>query len=156
LDGTSNTQDLLALNTALQNGTAGQPGNRARYDMNRDSNANTQDLLRLVQLLNGVSSTQIWNGAHICACPPPCMPPPLPLPCPEGGGGGGGDGGKGGGANGPMMAGGDGDNDSGQGDGPSAADIAQIITAVQAACAEAGIAPPECQQMIDNLFGSQP
>ncbi len=30
---------------------------------------NTQDLLRLVQLLNGVNTTQSFNGAGVTACP---------------------------------------------------------------------------------------
>jgi DNA-binding beta-propeller fold protein YncE len=73
LGGTSNTQDLLALVTALNNGTANQPANRARYNINRSTGGelvvNTQDLLRLVQLLNGTSSPAAYNGATVAACP---------------------------------------------------------------------------------------
>jgi hypothetical protein len=31
---------------------------------------NTQDLLRLVQLLNGTNATQAFNGATVAPCPP--------------------------------------------------------------------------------------
>ncbi|HEY3242953.1 MAG TPA: hypothetical protein VGM03_06325 [Phycisphaerae bacterium] len=69
LDGTSNTVDLLALVTALNNGTANLAGNLARYNIDRMGGVNTQDLLRLVQLLNGVNTTQVFNGATAAACP---------------------------------------------------------------------------------------
>ncbi|HEY3243362.1 MAG TPA: hypothetical protein VGM03_08425 [Phycisphaerae bacterium] len=69
LDGTSNTVDLLALVTALNNGTANLAGNLARYNVDRMGGVNTQDLLRLVQLLNGTNATQSFNGATIAACP---------------------------------------------------------------------------------------
>jgi hypothetical protein len=72
LGGTSNTQDLLGLIQALNNGAANQPANLARYNINRSTGAspvNTQDLLRLVQLLNGVNTTQVFNGATVAPCP---------------------------------------------------------------------------------------
>jgi hypothetical protein len=74
LDGTSNTQDLLALVTAINSGAASMMSNLPRYNINRSSEAggivvNTQDLLRLVQLLNGVNTTQSFNGATVAACP---------------------------------------------------------------------------------------
>ncbi|HEY3242133.1 MAG TPA: hypothetical protein VGM03_02180, partial [Phycisphaerae bacterium] len=73
LDGASNTQDLLALVQALSNGSANQPSNWARYDVDRSTQpvarVNTQDLLRAVQLLNGVNTTQIFNGAMVAPCP---------------------------------------------------------------------------------------
>jgi hypothetical protein len=43
--------------------------NLARYDMNRSSIVNTQDLLRLIQLLNGTNTTQAFNGQTLVACP---------------------------------------------------------------------------------------
>jgi hypothetical protein len=69
LDNASNTQDLLALVTAINNGSANQPGNLARYNVDRTGGVNTQDLLREVQLLNGVNTTQSFNGATVDACP---------------------------------------------------------------------------------------
>jgi len=72
LDSLTNTQDLLALVQALNNGAANQPGNLARYNVNRNSAANpvnTQDLLRLIQLLNGVNTTESFNGDTVAACP---------------------------------------------------------------------------------------
>ncbi len=72
LDGLTNTQDFLPLIQALNDGTANNPTNLARYNINRSTGAspvNTQDLLRLVQLLNGTNTTQAFNGATIAACP---------------------------------------------------------------------------------------
>ncbi|HEY3242770.1 MAG TPA: dockerin type I domain-containing protein [Phycisphaerae bacterium] len=69
LDGTSNTVDLLALVTALNNGSANLSDNLARYNIDRMGGVNTQDLLRLVQLLNGVNTTQVFNGATVAPCP---------------------------------------------------------------------------------------
>jgi hypothetical protein len=48
-------------------------GEHARYNINRRNQAggnvvNTQDLLRLVQLLNGTNATQVFNGATVAAC----------------------------------------------------------------------------------------
>jgi hypothetical protein len=70
LDNASNTQDLLALVQALNNGTANLTGNLARYNVDRMGAVNTQDLLREVQLLNGVNTTQVFNGTVAAACPP--------------------------------------------------------------------------------------
>ncbi|HEY3243748.1 MAG TPA: lamin tail domain-containing protein, partial [Phycisphaerae bacterium] len=70
LDNASNTQDLLALVQAINNGSANQTGNLARYNIDRTGGVNTQDLLREVQLLNGVNTTQSFNGATVDACPP--------------------------------------------------------------------------------------
>jgi hypothetical protein len=70
LDGASNTQDLLSLVQALNNGTANLAVNLARYNVDRSGGVNTQDLLREVQLLNGVNTTQVFNGASATACPP--------------------------------------------------------------------------------------
>ncbi len=63
----ANTQDLLGLIQALNNGTA--VGNPAQYNVNRLGPPNTQDLLRIVQLLNGVLTTQAFNGAALTPCP---------------------------------------------------------------------------------------
>jgi hypothetical protein len=68
MDNTSNTLDLLAIVQALNDGTANQPANKARYDMDRTRFVNTTDLLRLVQLLNGVNTTRVWNGATLVPC----------------------------------------------------------------------------------------
>jgi hypothetical protein len=74
LDGVDSTQDLLWLVQRINDGTASLPANRARYNINRSNEAggvvvNTQDLLRLVQLLNGIPATQAFNGANVAACP---------------------------------------------------------------------------------------
>ncbi len=69
LDNLTNTQDLLAIITALNNGTANVGNNVARYNINRIGVVNTQDLLRVVQLLNGANTTQPFNGAGVAACP---------------------------------------------------------------------------------------
>ncbi len=71
-NGTTNTVDLLAIITALNNGTANQAENLARFNVNRSARpvgVNTTDLLRQVQLLNGVNTTQVFNGAAVAACP---------------------------------------------------------------------------------------
>ncbi|HEY3245300.1 MAG TPA: hypothetical protein VGM03_18315, partial [Phycisphaerae bacterium] len=65
MDGTVNTQDLLALVQAVNNGLANISGNRPRYNINRSNEAggivvNTQDFLREVQLLNGINTTQVF------------------------------------------------------------------------------------------------
>jgi hypothetical protein len=69
MNGTSNIEDVLAIVHALNDGTANLPQNKARYDMDRTRFVNTGDLLRLVQLLNGVNTTQVWNGATVVPCP---------------------------------------------------------------------------------------
>jgi hypothetical protein len=72
LDGSSNTVDLLWLVQRLNDGSANQAANWARYNINRSTESppvNTTDLLRLVQLLNGVNTTQVFNGATAAACP---------------------------------------------------------------------------------------
>ncbi len=72
LDALTNTQDLLNLVLALNNGAANMEANLARYNVNRSAGAtpvNTQDLLRLIQLLNGALTTQVFNGATVAACP---------------------------------------------------------------------------------------
>jgi hypothetical protein len=69
MDNSTNTQDLLALVQALNDGSANMATNLARYNVNRMGDVNTQDLLRLVQLLNGVNTTQVFNGATAAACP---------------------------------------------------------------------------------------
>jgi hypothetical protein len=69
LDGTVSTQDLLWLVQRINDGTANQTANLARYNVDRMGGVNTQDLLRLVQLLNGVNTTQAFNGATVTACP---------------------------------------------------------------------------------------
>jgi hypothetical protein len=70
LDNSTNTQDLLALVQALNNGSANLAANLARYNVDRMGAVNTQDLLRLVQLLNGVNTTQAFNGTIAAVCPP--------------------------------------------------------------------------------------
>ncbi len=72
MDALTNTQDLLALIQALNNGQANMAANFARYNINRNvgpNPVNTQDLLRLIQLLNGTLTTQAFNGAGVAACP---------------------------------------------------------------------------------------
>jgi hypothetical protein len=69
MNGVTNTQDLLTIVQALNQGLANLPGNLARYDMNRTGIANTQDLLRLVQLLNGTNTIHPWNGFALLGCP---------------------------------------------------------------------------------------
>jgi hypothetical protein len=72
LAGGTNTQDLLALISALNNGTANTPLNWARYNVDRSTSATpvgTQDILRIIQLLNGTNTTQVFNGATVAACP---------------------------------------------------------------------------------------
>ncbi len=73
LDSMTNTQDLLALIRAMNNGEANQPQNLARYNIDRSHDmadpVNVQDLLRLVHLLNGIQSTQPFNGTVVAACP---------------------------------------------------------------------------------------
>ncbi|HEY3244666.1 MAG TPA: choice-of-anchor X domain-containing protein [Phycisphaerae bacterium] len=65
-----NTQDLLATIIALNDGSANSATGLSRFDINRSGAVNTQDLLRLVQLLNGVNgATQVFNGASVAACP---------------------------------------------------------------------------------------
>jgi len=68
MNGVANTQDLLQLVQALNNGDATAADNLPRYDMNRNGSTNTQDLLRLVQLLNGALTTQPWNGFQMVPC----------------------------------------------------------------------------------------
>jgi hypothetical protein len=63
----ANTQDLLNLILALNNGAAA--ANPARYNVNRTGTANTQDLLRIIQLLNGVLTNQAYNQQTVAACP---------------------------------------------------------------------------------------
>jgi len=63
----TNTQDLLDLVLALNNGAAA--ANPARYNVNRTGTANTQDLLRIIQLLNGVNTTEPFNGDGVASCP---------------------------------------------------------------------------------------
>jgi hypothetical protein len=69
-DSASNTVDLLALVTALNNGQAAMAANLGRYNIDRAGAVNTVDLLRLVQLLNGVNTTQVFSGQPVDACPP--------------------------------------------------------------------------------------
>jgi hypothetical protein len=74
LDGNISTQDLLWLVQRLNDGAGNLPDNRARYNINRSNEAggnvvDTQDLLRLLQLLNGTNATQAFNGATVAACP---------------------------------------------------------------------------------------
>jgi butyrate kinase len=74
LDGLASTQDLLFLVQRINDGSASQSANLARYDINRSqepggAHVNTQDMLRLVQLLNGTNATQAFNGATVAPCP---------------------------------------------------------------------------------------
>jgi hypothetical protein len=73
LDGVVSTQDLLFLVQRMSNSSANQPDNFARFNINRSQESGgvrvtTQDLLRLVQLLDGVNTTQVFNGAAVAAC----------------------------------------------------------------------------------------
>jgi hypothetical protein len=69
LDNLSNTQDLLALVQAINNGSANQPANLARYNIDRVGAVNTIDLLSIVQELNGSGAPQPYNGAQADPCP---------------------------------------------------------------------------------------
>ncbi len=72
LDLLTNTQDLLALIQAINNGSANQGLNLTRFNIDRSPGpapVNTQDLLRLVQLLNGTNTTQPFNAAGVAPCP---------------------------------------------------------------------------------------
>ncbi len=69
LNGSTNTQDLLGMIQAINNGAAALPVNAARFNLNRMGDVNAQDLLRLVQLLNGVNTTQPFNAVTRAACP---------------------------------------------------------------------------------------
>jgi hypothetical protein len=73
-DGAANTIDILAIVLALNNGTANQPANISRYDIDRSHTGaapvNTSDLLREVQLLNGTNTVQVYNGTTHAPCPP--------------------------------------------------------------------------------------
>jgi hypothetical protein len=69
MDAAVSTQDLLALVQAASAGVANLPPNLPRYDVDRSGMVNTTDLLRLVQLLNSVHTTQVWNGAALVPCP---------------------------------------------------------------------------------------
>ncbi len=72
LGGQTNTQDLLTLVSDLNSGAALNPNNYARYNINRSTGVNpvnTQDLLRMIQLLNGVLTTQVFNQASVAVCP---------------------------------------------------------------------------------------
>ncbi len=68
-DALTNTQDVLSLVAAINNGAAAAPANLARYDVNRSGGVNTADLLRVVQLLNGANTVGSFNGAGVAACP---------------------------------------------------------------------------------------
>jgi hypothetical protein len=139
MDAVSTTDDLHALNQALSDGSANLPENLARYDIDRSGSANTRDYLRAAQLLNGTGTTQVWNGARVVQCGGD-------LSCGEGGGGAA-PGGSGGDSAGPA---------GGEAGGSGSMTDAQLIAALQAACAEYDVDAAECQQMITNLFGPQP
>ncbi|HEY3242373.1 MAG TPA: galactose oxidase-like domain-containing protein [Phycisphaerae bacterium] len=140
MNGTPNTQDVLALINALNNGTANLPENLARYDIDRSGTVNTVDYSRLYQLLNGTSTTQPWSGVNVVPC----------ITCGTEGGGGGGSA--------PQMGGGDsaapGGGDAGSG--LSLEQIAQIYISTQAACAVDGVGAALCLEILDSVFGSQP
>lgn len=68
LNGESNSDDLDFLVAALNDGSAMQPANSARFDVNRDGTVSSQDLLAIVQLLNGTNTTQPWNEKSVAAC----------------------------------------------------------------------------------------
>jgi len=148
MGGITNTQDLLAMVQALNNGTAA--ANPARYNLNRDAITNTQDLLRLTQLLNGTLTTQPWNGVALAACDgaPPCFVQQEP----EGGGEGEGEGGSS-----SLMAAGGGSESlmsGGGGEGLSVQELEAVIAAIEAVCEEEAIESEECQSIIESLFGS--
>lgn len=72
-DGIVEMQDLQALLGQLRMcaaaGTCSAPAALTSADMNRDGTVNTQDLLRLVQLLNGVQTQNAWKGVSLPALP---------------------------------------------------------------------------------------
>ncbi len=68
LNGVTNTLDLQALVLGLNTGGT-LAVNLARYDTDRSGVANTQNLNRVIQLLNGVNTTEAWNFKTVAACP---------------------------------------------------------------------------------------
>jgi hypothetical protein len=74
MTGSTDPLDLLELVAVLGSGQANLPANLARYNIDRSNEpgnrVNTSDLLRVVQLLNGVNTTQVFNGTVAAACPP--------------------------------------------------------------------------------------
>ncbi len=65
----TNTQDLLAtitgLNACAAAASCASIDVLPELDLNRNGIANTQDLLRLIQLLNGVNTQNPWNGVSL-------------------------------------------------------------------------------------------
>ncbi len=65
----TNTQDLLAwligFRTCTLQANCSSPAVLAQLDIDRSGVPNTQDLLRLVQLLNGVNTQNPWNGVSL-------------------------------------------------------------------------------------------
>ncbi len=69
LDAATNSQDLLALIEAINREP---PATLARYNIKPSIGANpvnTQDLFRLIQLLNGINTIQAFIGAAVAECP---------------------------------------------------------------------------------------
>jgi hypothetical protein len=74
LDGIVSTQDLLFLVQRINDGAGNLQETLRASTFNRSqetggAHVNTQDLLRLVQLLNGTNATQAFNGATVADCP---------------------------------------------------------------------------------------
>jgi hypothetical protein len=132
-NGISNNADLDRLRQAINDGTANQPANLPRYDINRSwplDGVNTADYLRLAQLLSGTNTTQAWSNVTIIEC--------VACALPEG---------PAGGASSPEGFAGGSDNDC-----LTAEQNAVLIADLQAACVEYDVDPAGCQQMIDFLF----
>ncbi len=151
MSGITNTQDLLDLVQAINNGDANLPGNLPRYDINRTPSlptpVNTQDLLRLTQLLNGALTTQPWNQVQVAACDmiPTCADS-------------GGESASSGGSSSVMSAGGGSEalvSGTDGGSGLSEQEQEDVIAAIEAACEEEAIESEECQAIIESLFGPQ-
>ncbi len=129
-DGISNAQDADAIRLAIYNGQAA--ADPARYDINRDGSANTQDYLRLLQLLAGTNTTQAWNGVGLVGCDD----------CGEelGGGGGGGSA--------PLMAGGEAAETPESAEGAEA-EWVDLVSYTWDACGEWGWSAADCQPLVD-------
>ncbi len=68
LDGTTTLADKFALQAARQNGTADDPADLARYDINRSGSVTGQDVARLMQLLNGANAPMAFGGLSVAEC----------------------------------------------------------------------------------------
>src|SRR5262245_3761637 len=63
LNGSVSPAGVQVLVVAINNGQAAVPANLPRFNINRSGSVTNSDILRLIGLLNGISTTQIWTGA---------------------------------------------------------------------------------------------